>query len=274
MAPKGRGGGPQTEQTADSSRARTPAFCFPHAQPRGRCYLLRHAARAGAARACARRARRCVARRRGGVRGGPGHAGRRVAGRRARRVARGGHHARAGGHAQRRRRGCRAGHPGAARHNAGGHPGAHRTRDGRAGSRWAWSAVPGRLAWARAGHAQRRRFSAQAGPEATAPRRSAPTRARRHCTSCRTGSRARCRPRRLWRKPSWTQDGAWPPRPTTDVTSAVLSHVAAAPDTRGLPAPARRKDPLEEAGGDRSKMRALTLHDIVQCVAHSRASRR
>ena len=40
-----------------------------------------------------------------------------------------------------------------------------------------------------------------------------------------------------------------------------------------LPAPARRKDPLQEAGGDRSKMRALTLHDIVQCVALALASR-
>ena len=32
------------------------------------------------------------------------------------------------------------------------------------------------------------------------------------------------------------------------------------------PAPARRKDPLEAAGGDRAKMRPVTFHDVVQCV--------
>ena len=67
--------------------------------------------------------------------------------------------------------------------------------------------------------------------------------------------------------PNWRVAAA---RTQPDATRLSFRMSLAALRRAHLPAPARRKDPLEEAGGDRSKMRALTLHDIVQCVASRR----
>jgi hypothetical protein len=110
--------------------------------------------------------------------------------------------------------------------------------------------------------------------------RSAPTPTKRRCTPCRTASSASCRHSRRRSRRSWTRTGARA-RESSACTRAPnrkatrrLSRHRNARLTRLTRCCRRRVHPLEEAGGDRSKMRDMTFNDVVQCVtlrAHANA---